>query len=207
MDYTPAAFIEELKDYREPVYGLLGDGIKPTTPSGNALLYEAHAGFIYDDLNGVGPAHFVAFYKAADLLAVNSGQLAVDIGLLNKKPPPAADFQTHDDYIGCAAYSRSCALKIVEHGKAHGWVFDNRTPSLTFWQALKTGRLEAWHGRFPGLVAHYLIASGEDPGFLHWLMWLGTIFNVTRSQGDESAWLLTYLKVRAAERMFPDHWH
>jgi hypothetical protein len=197
------SFVEDLKDYREPLYGLLGDMKHPEDPSGNSLLYEAHAVWIARDLAGLNYAS-ASFYRATNLL-----QAA--IGLYYRKPLPAHDDETQDDYIGIASASTVQAGRIVARGIQRGWFFDTWSPNTGFRDALKLllRRVEGikylgcWHRRFPGLVPHYKISAGFNPGFFGWLTWSLSILWTIRKRGNESGWLLDYLKLRAADRLFP----
>jgi hypothetical protein len=200
-------FLEALKEYREPTWGLLGDGLNPADPSGNALLYEAHAAWIYRDLTGCNFAH-EDFYKAVGLLRAGGG-------LLYRKPPSKYhDEQTHDDYIGVASAGFSVADGIRQHGESHGWFYDCWSPETTFWKALKriATRVEPWrylsnwHGRFPGLKEHYLISAGQKPSLWGWMKWIASIAWTVREKGNESGWLLDYLKLRIANEKYPFHW-
>jgi hypothetical protein len=188
-------FKASLDAYRDKTHGLLGDSIAPEHPSGNALLYESHAAIIARDL---GDNIWLPFYKAADLLKKETKE-----GLFRRKPIPADDFNTHDDYVGVAAYSPSEARKIHRYGYMNSWVYDHRYPGMGWWKALFTGHIDAWHARFPGLIEHYLISSNNEPSIKGWVAWYLSIWWTTRNKGNESGWLLDYLKVRSAARLFP----
>jgi hypothetical protein len=198
-------FIEELKAYREPVHHLLGDGLSPTHPSGNALLYESHAAQIVQDM-GYEPG-LTRIYEALDILRAG-------IGLYNRKPPPATDPQAHDDYTGAAAINPASAANIVLRGETMGWVYDNRRPYATFWKAIAwIGRgsqsisyLKYWHARLPGQIQHYQIGARQSPSVLGWLSWMGSIMWTVRKPSNESGWLLDYLKLRTGIKHFPTHW-
>lgn len=203
------SFKTELARYRDPKYGLLGDGINPVDPSGNALLYEAHAAQITTDAaNGALGLVLVDLNKAINLLKVKPG-------LFRRKPKPAKDKQSHDDYIGVAAVSWRCADQIAERGEARGWFFDNHAPNASFgkacywvlrgWKPLSY-LWDFWHGRFPGFIQHINIAALQPPGKVGWLIWLASIWWSCRSKGNESGKLLDYLKVRTAEQVYPEHW-
>jgi hypothetical protein len=199
-------FLASLNEYRDPNHGLLGDGFKPAEPSGNSLLYEAHAAIIWRDLTGMNYPH-VDFYRACSILMAGEG-------LFFRKPPPAQDEESQDDYIGVAAASKQMASSIVAHGELYGWFYDCFSPSCSLLEALKlvVGRYEPfsylglWHGRFPGLKSHYKIGAGLSPSFLGWVAWCFNVCWSVRKKGNESGWLMSYLMLRVANEQFPDHW-
>lgn len=197
-------FLEKLREYRDPIHDLLGDMPAPLDPSGNALLYESHAAWIVKDYNKLG-LHHSHFYNVLQKLTMASG-------LLNRKPLPAKDPQTHDDYIGAVSVCSAFGLYVYRRGREKGWWYNNLQPNQTFWQGVANvvlGRapissLDFWHGRMPGVKQHYMLSAGVDPGKLGWLSWLLSIWWTTRKPGNESGWLLTYLMIRTAEELCPN---
>lgn len=196
-------FLIALKVYRDPKYGLLGDSVYPNDPSGNALLYEAHAARVVKDKIPSGIPHS-EFYMALNILEAAPG-------LFMRKPLPAKDPQTHDDFIGATALNFSAAVEVYCRGVTKGWWYNNLNPEESFWQGIKNillmkssiSSIDFWHGRMPGVPQHYMLAAGVDPGVLGWLTWLLSIFWSTKDRGNESGWLLTYLQVRTASERFP----
>lgn len=202
-------FIQELKGYREPRWGLLGDGFKPKDPSGNSLLYESHAAWIWSDLMRYEfKRPHKEFHRVVGLLEGNRD------GTFYRKPPEAfRDDQSHDDYTGVASAFGFYAFQIAIRGTFKGWFYDSWRPEVGFWQAVKEiltrkksiSYLKFWHARLPGQIQHYKISANQSPSHLGWLLWLGSIVWTTRRQGNESGWLLDYLKLRVALHYFPEN--
>ena len=79
-------------------------------------------------------------------------------GLYWRSPYKIGDTQTQDDYYGVAGGSYLCeprlAQDILFHGETHSFRYNVVTPSDS------TG-LDAWHGRFPGLIEFYQHCAGN----------------------------------------------
>lgn len=194
----------DLQQYRDPMWGLLMEAPLSVAPSGNAVLYEAHALYVtglVSKLTGANVNRFLSTY----------GAVIEDQGLIRRKPRSDED-QSHDDYTGLAygltRYDRTLAKAIVTFGRNHGWFYDWKAPlrlgSISSYFTLagriieSRGRyLKFWHRRLAGQIEHYKICAGERLNTLEWAVWLGSI--VFTNPQNTSGFLLDELKIAAAK--------
>lgn len=194
----------ELQQYRDPMWGLLMEAPERAHPSGNAMLYEAHALYVASLVSkptGANVNRFLSTY----------GAVIEDQGLIRRKPRSDED-QSHDDYTGLAYglswYDRSLVKAILTFGRNHGWFYDWKAPlrlgSISSYFALagriieSKGRyLKFWHRRLAGQIEHYKLCAGEHLNALEWAVWLGSI--VFTNPQNTSGFLLDELKIAAAK--------
>jgi hypothetical protein len=123
---------------------------------GNSLLYSGLF-VILLALNGeLQPEDAQRFRRS-----VVGCQVPGHAGLYNRNPG-RPDWESHDDYVGVAAGDafslQGTSKEIVEFGQNNSWCFDNQYPGEKSFQA--------WHGRFPGRIAFYRLAAGDDVGLV-----------------------------------------
>lgn len=183
------SFKSEVLQHYLDVDGLVALDREPTRWStGNGLLYT---GLFYTllALNGeLDEEDRARFAKAV-------ARCEVEPGLYNRNPG-RPDWEAHDDYVGVAAASyflkAPFAGDIVDYGEINEWCFDNTKPGEL--------SLKAYHGRFPGRIGFYYMATGSKPGFFRRVAFSSAVKNdTTETRRDAGEVILRWLQVQVAK--------
>jgi hypothetical protein len=188
-------FQEAVAQYSDAKYGLIGDGLNPTDPSGNSMLYEGHYALVG---RHVGLSSWTLGFNIGRAYQL----LEVKPGLINRKPG-ATDPEAQDDYIGLTAAAvfaddRAYAQRVVSYGRANGWNYDNLSPDSNSIIDKLNQHFRYWHARLPGLTQHYKYCAGDELSQLGKLLWLAGAVGPALFHNGASGMLLSLLKIKAA---------
>jgi hypothetical protein len=217
---APPTQVDEWKDYRDR-YGLIHTEIvKNGEPStGNGLLYTAYACVSMQLRN-------ISYDKDQMAEAIRNSQ--VKPGLFGRGPSKLNDQNAHDDYRGLGAIAAICGLPhvandILKYGRGPDqpsgasvlglnkvdfgpfgeevrqctsifYNYNNVTPG----KYTRDSWLDSWFGRYPDLITHLKIASGNErptaEELVVWAAWL-VHSGATAKTGDTTPWLLSWIQV------------
>lgn len=113
----------------------------------------------------------------------------------------AGELNSWDNYLGIAAADAFAkmgpAADIVEHGRRHGWHYNNVDPADHTWQS--------WHAWRAGLIASYRMGAGREPGCMD-LHSLNLAIRGNNSSSDGGSRITGWLMVELCnlQRVLPE---
>jgi hypothetical protein len=181
MDYTYIDYHTEMIEhyYRAGAFHTVRDPQEDATSGNHHVLNATHHLVLKKLINGNGVIKNTLLRQEA-LPAFNFIEATRNkYEWFDRHPAKMGDRQAHDDNIGIITSSKILTLPfatdIYEHGdkwtKGTFEVKGIKLPILLKWyytnlDDLPAIRFNAWHGRFPWLIALYKVGAGYEPGLL-----------------------------------------